>query len=253
MKRYIRVAGLVISIFVCLNVSAYGQENKDNDLLNGFFVRGAYTSFSQAMIMTWNERDEFMLNQGKKMVAFGAGYAYKPNEFWAGFSASANFATTKLEPFVLNKYFDGVGSIGPLYMLRYNDISYSMLLFDCDALIFPLTKLPVALTVGFMLGSSFQSYSVSGDTEPYMMNANGSRSVNMFRYGYILGCKIVPFRFVSLDIEYRPMAAYTSTTHYSDYLYSKVIDGVKWDYFGSSSTSEGPSESMFLMGISVHF
>jgi hypothetical protein len=135
----------------------------------------------------------------------------------------------------------------------YNDVSYALLMFDFDFHVFPFEKIPIALTAGFMLGSSFQSYSVKGDNEPYVQNANGPRSPNMFRYGYILGCKIIPYRIVSFDIEYRPMAAYTSTTSYTDYLYSKTIDGVKWNYYGSRSTSEGPSERMFLLGISVHF
>lgn len=253
MKPSIRVASVLIAIVLCSHASTYAQENQDSDLLNGIFVRGAYTSFNQAMLLTWNERDEVMLDQGRKMITFGAGYAYKPDDFWCGASASVNFATTTLDPFALNKYVDRVGTIGTPYILVYNDISYSLLLFDFDAHIFPFEKIPVALTAGFVLGGSFQSYSIRGDNEPYMPSANGSKSLNMFRYGYILGCKIVPFGFVSFDFEYRPMAAYTSTTHYTDYLYSKVIDGVKWNYYGSSSKSEGPSESMFLMGISVHF
>jgi hypothetical protein len=205
------------------------------------------------MILTWNEQDEFILNQGKKMISFGAGYAYVPEGFWAGFSASANFATTTLEPFALSKYFDSYGTMGTEDILMYDDISYSLLLFDFDAHLFPFEQIPVALTVGFVLGGSFQSYSITGDTERYMSNANGPKSLNMFRYGYILGLKVIPFRFLSFDIEYRPMAGYTQTTHYTDYLYSETINGVKWNYYGSASTSEGPSESMFLLGISVHF
>lgn len=253
MKPNIRVASVLIAVVLFFHGTTYAQENEDTDLLNGVFVRGAYTSFNQAMLLTWNERDEVMLNQGRKMITVGAGYAYKPDGFWCGASASVNFATTTLESFALNKYFDGVGTMGAGTILVYNDITYSLLLFDFDAHIFPFEKIPAALTAGFVLGGSFQSYSVRGDNEPYMPTANGSKSVNMFRYGYILGCKIVPFRFVSLDFEYRPMAGYTQTTHYTDYLYSKTIDGVKWNYYGSRSTSEGPSESMFLMGISVHF
>ena len=253
MKPNIRIANVLIAVVLCSHGLTYSQENTNTDLLNGVFLRVAYTSFNQAMMMTWNERDEFLLNQSKKMIAVGAGYAYKPDEFWAGFSASANFATTKLEPFALDKYFSTSGMMPPSYLLLYDEIRYTLLLFDFDAHIFPFEKIPVAFTAGFTLGGSFQSYSITGDNELYMPNANGSKSLNMFRYGYILGCKIVPFRFVSLDIEYRPMAGYTQTTHYTDYLYSKTIDGVKWNYYGSSSTSEGPSESMFLMGISLHF
>jgi hypothetical protein len=248
-----RVLSFLIALTLCAAGPVSAQEENDTNLLNGVFLRGAYTSFSQAMLLSWDEHDEIMLNQSKKVLTFGAGYAYVPEDSWIGGSASVNFATTSLEPFAINKNFGGIDGISPQTILQYSDISYSLLLFDFDAHILPIGKLPVALTLGFVLGGSFQSYEVKGDTEPILMNANGSKSLNMFRYGYILGCKIVPFRFVSLDFEYRPMAGYTSTTHYTDYLYSKVIDGVKWNYFGSSSTTEGPSENMFLMGLSVHF
>ena len=251
MKPNLRFAGFLAAVVLCTGVSSRAQEKEEPDLLNGFFLRGAYTSFNEAMLLSWNERDEVMINQSKSMTAFGGGYAYKPNDFWAGCSASVNFASTKLDPFALSKYFDSPGMTNSP-TLQYADISYSMLLFDFDAHIFPFEKIPFAFTAGFTLGGSFQSYTVAGDTEPVQV-ANGSKSLNMFRYGYILGVKVVPFHFVSLDVEYRPMAAYTETTHYTDYLYSKTINGQKWDYFGSTSTSGGPSEAMWLLGVSVHF
>src|SRR3990172_8716105 len=124
MKPATRVASVLIAVALFSHGSTYAQENEDTDLLNGIFVRGAYTSFNQAMLLTWNERDEFMINQGKKMITFGAGYAYKPDGFWAGFSGSVNFATTTLDPFALDKYFDRVGSMSTVYPLVYNDITY---------------------------------------------------------------------------------------------------------------------------------
>ncbi|HOI29195.1 MAG TPA: hypothetical protein PLZ15_05475 [Melioribacteraceae bacterium] len=235
-------------LFLCLfNSFNLAQEKESEYFLKGFFVRGAYTSFNQAMILNWDER-EMMLNQSKNMIAYGFGYALLPKDFWAGLSASANYSTTKLNPFKARKILDSNMPVDFSDLLSYNDIGYSMLMFDFNVHILPFNNFPLALTLGFVLGASFQSYTISGDSSPFN-NANGSNSVNMFRYGFILGCKFVPFKFLSVDFEFRPMSAYTETIHYYDYLYSDDT----YDYFGSSSTSSGPSERFILIGASIHF
>jgi hypothetical protein len=251
MKPTLRITSLLISLlFSCATTRA--QEKTDTYLLNGFFLRGAYTSFNKAMLLNWDER-EVMIDQGKKMISFGAGYAYKPDDWWGGLSVSTNFAATKLDHFRLNKNVSYGESITSDVYLKYNDLNYSLLMFDFDGYIFPFDRIPAALTVGFMLGGSFQSYTITGDTDPFVPNANGPKSLNMFRYGFVLGCKIIPFKFISLDFEYRPMEAYSETISFSGFLYTKEIDGVLWDYYSTRTVTEGPSESMFLMGMSVHF
>jgi hypothetical protein len=235
---------LFISMYNSFNLA---QEVETEYFLKGFFLRGAHTSFNQAMLLNWDEQ-EVMLNQSKSMIAYGFGYALMPKDFWAGLSSSVNYSTTKLNPFKARKILDSNMPSDFSDLLSYKDIGYSMLMFDFNVHILPFNNFPLALTLGFIMGASFQSYTISGDSSPFN-SANGSNSVNMFRYGFILGCKIIPFKFLSVDFEFRPMSAYTQTTHYYDYLYSDDT----YDYFGSTSSSSGPSERFILIGASIHF
>ena len=248
--KWLKHACLFIPVLALLASGASHLRAQDADSkfrLRGFYLRGGYTSFSRALILNWNER-ELMLNQGKGMPSFGVGYALFPRNFWAGVNVSAQYARTTLDPFRMKKINDPNMPDFPTSTLQYSGINYSLLLFDFDTYLVPSKQVPFAFTLGFVLGGSFQGYSVSGDTEE-MLNANGSKSMSMFRYGYKLGCKIMPFRRLSIDLEYRPMSAYTATTTYSDFLYT---DGT-WDYFGSASTKSGPSERMFSAALSFHF
>ncbi|NJD22343.1 MAG: hypothetical protein FIA82_06685 [Melioribacter sp.] len=230
---------LIINLFLSGNILAQ-QEEETEYLLHGFYARGSYTGFNKALLMQYNEHEEILIDQSRKMASYGVGYALLPKDFWGGFNVGVSYCSTKLNNLRLPK--------DPTVNLTYKDISYSMLFCDFDLYIVPTESLPVALTLGFMLGGSFQSYTVTGDNS-LVLNANGSKSLNLFRYGYILGVKIMPFKFVSFDFEYRPMAAYTQITEYRDYLYSDD----KYDYFGSAKTHEGPSEDFFSLGVSIHF
>jgi hypothetical protein len=249
MKSILRQTSIIILLITnsLFNNFLSAQIATKEYYLKGFYVQGSYFSFNKAMLMNWNDR-EVMLGQSKNMIAYGGGYAVLPKNLWAGFSIGANFSATNLDPFKISKITDPNMPSGSSPILDYKDISYSMLLFDFDGLIVPVKKLPFAFTLGFIMGGSFQGYTISGDDE-IVLNANGTKSKSMFRYGFILGCKIIPVKFLSLDLEYRPMSAYSETTSYHDFLYS---DGT-WDYFGSSSTSSGPSERFFSVGISFHF
>lgn len=249
MKRYRLAISLVTLTVQALSPAAIrAQESPGGLQLGGWYVRAGYLSFNQALILGWDERNALMVDQSKGMPSLGLGYAVRPKHMKVGLNVGAQLARATLEPFATTKYSDAgmQGATAPT--LRYGDVSYSMLLFDVDAYVLPTPTAPIALSLGVVLGGAFHGYTVSGDNET-MQNANGDKSMNIFRYGYKVGVKFMPTRRLSLDVEYRPMAAYTSTTHYTDYLYTK--DG--WDYFGSSHTTQGPSERITAVALSFHF
>lgn len=248
-KRVRLVIPRAVLTWLALTASASpAQESRTGLQLGGWYVRAGYLSFDQALILGWNERDALMVDQSKGMPALGVGYAVRPPSLRVGLNVGAQLARTSLESFGATKYSDP-GMQGPnAPALRYGDVTYSMLLFDVDAYVLPSPTAPVALSLGIVLGSSFQGYTVSGDNDT-MQNANGDKAMAIFRYGYKIGVKFMPTRRFSLDLEFRPMGAYTSTTHYSDYLYTK--DG--WDYFGSANRTEGPSERFTAVAMSFHF
>jgi hypothetical protein len=248
MTRFLRAYLVALALSAIIPEPVLRAQSPGSDFrLRGFYLRGGYTTFNQASIVNWDDR-ELIVDQGKGMPAFGGGYARLRRESRVGFNVGAQFARTTLDPLRIDK-FDQSGAPGsPGTTLSYSAIKYSMLLFDFDLYLVPQTQVPFTFTLGFVLGTGFQSYSVSGDDAEFQ-NANGSRSTTMFRYGYKLGAKYMPMRRLSIDLEFRPMGAYTSTTTYSDYLYS--ADG--WDYYGSSSTKGGPSERFFSAGLSFHF
>lgn len=249
MKRFrLAIPFAVLALQALTPSAARAQEAKTGIQLGGWYARAGYLSFNQALILGWNERDDLMVDQSKGMPSLGIGYAVRPPSMRAGLNVGAQLARTSLEPFATTKYSDPGMQGASAPTLRYGDISYSMLLFDFDAYVLPSPTAPVALSIGVVLGGAFHSYTVSGDNDP-VQNANGDKSMNIFRYGYKVGVKFMPTRRLSLDVEYRPMAAYTSTTRYTDYLYTK--DG--WDYFGSAHTTQGPSERLTAVALSFHF
>ncbi len=246
--KSIKISCLIGAIILLVPHLLSAQNKSGGDLLNGFFVRAGYTTFDQVLLLNWDEK-EFLMDKGKSLITIGAGYSYVPSGFWAGITVSANYTSTTLDDFKMGKYIDrdifGGTVTNPLL---FKNISYSLLMFDIDIHLIPIEDFPAVLTAGIMLGGSFQKFTVSGDEES-IMNANGEKSMSMFRYGYIVGVKVVPFKFLSIDLQYRPMSAYSEKTHYSDFLYSR--DG--WNYYGTATTSQGPSESMLFFGISYHF
>jgi opacity protein-like surface antigen len=248
MKFFKPSVSLVLALLALASSAISAQEPKTGMALGGWYVRAGYLSFNEALILNWNERDDLMVNQAKGMPALGVGFAVLPRDLRVGLNVGAQYGRTTLDPFGMTKYTDpGMqGANSPT--LLYSSASYSMLLFDLDAYLVPSRNVPVALSLGIVLGGSFQTYTVSGDNEQ-VQNANGNKSMNMFRYGYKIGVKVMPTKHLSLDLEYRPMAAYTSTTHYTNFLYSKG----GWDYFGSAHTTEGPSERMTALALSFHF
>ena len=237
---------LALAVLTATATQLRAQDAESRYRLRGFYLRAGYATFSRALVLNWNER-EMMLNQSRGMPTFGVGYALLPRNFWGGVSANVQFGRAKLDPFRMNKVTDpNMPPSGST--LQYTGMDYSLLLFDFDTYLVPSKALPIAFTLGAVMAGSFQGYSISGDAET-MLNANGSKSMTMFRYGYKLGLKLMPLRHVSIDVEYRPMSAYSSTTTYSDFLYS---DGI-WNYYGAASTKSGPSERMFAAALSYHF
>jgi hypothetical protein len=222
--------------------SADVKKDAAEDLLNGFYIKGGRISFTKALVMNYNGNEEIWLDQSKSMWSFGLGYDYLEGDSWGGFGASVHYSSTTLNSFSYQ--------VLSAYSLSCKDVSYSLLLFDGELYLVPSTKFPFAFTLGFTLGSSIHGYDVTGNTA---IPVHGRQSFSIFRAGYILGCKIMPLRILSLELEYRPMAAYSYSTSYEigDFAYSK--DGVNYYWATPIDTSEGMSETMFLMGLSIHF
>lgn len=217
------------------------QNESDKYLLHGIYLRGGRVSFNKALVM-FDERTEIWVDQAKTTFSYGLGYDYLERDFWAGFGVGAHYCTTSLNSFSYQQ-----GS----YSYNFKDVDYSLLLFDGDIYLVPFTKFPLAFTFGFTLDGSFHGYTLSAnDPAP---GTNGKKGFSIFRYGYIMGCKLVPFDFLSLELEYRPMGAYSSTTSYElgSFAYNK--DGTNYYWATKTGSSEGNSETMFLMSLSVHF
>ena len=246
MKRFQYLPFVLVMFLYISGAGPLGAQGSESDYrLRGMYVRAGYLSFNVALILNWDER-ELMLHQDGRMPSIGVGYAWLPRG--GGLSVNAQYAHTTLEPFRTSKGAGsgGQGPTGPT--LSYSEMGYSMLLFDFDVYVVPARQLPVAIALGGVMGGSFQSYSIVGDNE-VVQNANGSKSTHMFRYGYKLGVKVMPIKLLSIDLEYRPMSAYTTTISYHDYLYTK--DG--WDYYGYTTSKSGPSERLLAAALSVHF
>ena len=238
----------IITLILFLIISSYNLYSQDTSseyLLNGFFIRGGQTSFTKALIMHSDESSEIWINQNKSAITYGVGYDYIEKDSWFGLGGSVSFCNTKLNSFSYENF-------GSTDILMYKNINYSFLFFDCNFYLLPIENIPVAFTLGFTLDGSFQSYTVSGDNS-FVLNVNGNKSMNIFRYGYILGCKIIPFKFLSVEFEFRPMAAYSVTRSYTLGDYAYTSEGVDWYYIKDLDEKEGNSESMFFVGISVHF
>ncbi|MCX6175480.1 MAG: hypothetical protein NTZ27_12075 [Ignavibacteriales bacterium] len=236
---------LIVTVLLLLTSPIYSQNTINEDLLDGFFIRGGQILLNKELLMHSDESTEIWINQKNSPITFGVGYDYIPHNEWYGFGGSVSFCNTKLNSF---SYTDAITTD----VLAYKDISYSFLFFDCNFYLLPIENIPFAFTLGFTLDGSFHSYNVSGDKSTFS-NVNGKQSFNIFRYGYILGCKVIPFKFLSIELEYRPMASYSVTQSYTlgDYAYTE--DGVDWYYIKDKSEKEGDSESMFYFGISIHF
>lgn len=236
----------LISLFLLILVTTQpieAQSSADEYLLRGFSLTGGRMSFNKALVMDWNESTEIWLDQSKSYFSFGVGYDYLERNSWIGAGANVRYGSTTLDPFALRP--------NPSIGFSYKDISYSFLLFDGAFYIVPVTELPFAFTLGFSLGTSFHGYTISSD-DPYVP-VGGEENFTIFRYGYILGCKIMPLRLVSFELEYRPMAAYSQTTTYElgDFAYTK--DNLNYYWAKEIGSSSGMSESMFLMSLSIHF
>lgn len=235
----------IVTLLLFNSSQIYSQATLSEDLLDGFFVRGGQISLTKELIIHTDESTEIWINQKNSPISFGIGYDYIPADAWYGFGGSVSFCNAKLNSF---SYTDAVTTD----VLAYKDINYSFLFFDFDFYLLPIEEIPFAFTLGFTLDGSFQTYNVFGDNGP-LLNANGKQSFNIFRYGYILGCKVIPFKFLSIELEYRPMASYSVTQSYTLGDYAYTSDGVDWYYIKDLSEKEGDSESMFYFGISIHF
>jgi hypothetical protein len=239
-------------VFAFSLIPVYAQKSGSEHFVKGLYLKGGINTYKKAMILNWDDR-ELVFDQNGIMKAFAFGYSVIGKEkFFAGWGTSVNFATTGLNDFQAQK-FDDLGSpssVAP--MLAYDGVKSSFLMFDFNGYMVPIKRIPFALNLGFTMGSSFQKYGVTGDSGE-VLNANGDQSKSMFRYGYIVGFQIIPFRYISLDFEWRPMAAYSSSTHYTKlkYLYSK--GGYNYYEVLASETEEGPSETFLSFGLSVHF
>jgi len=211
-------------------------------LLNGIYIKAGRISFNKALVMNYNGNEEIWLDQPKSVWSFGLGYDYLERGAWGGFGASVHFSTTTLNSFSYQ--------VISAYPISCKDVSYSLLLFDGELYLVPASKFPFAFTLGFTLGSSFHGYNVTGNTA---VPVYGRQNFSIFRAGYIFGCKIVPLKILSLEFEYRPMAAYSYTTSYQlgDFAYSS--GGVNYYWAKAIDSSEGMSERMFLMSLSIHF
>ncbi|MDP2886046.1 MAG: hypothetical protein Q8P51_13610 [Ignavibacteria bacterium] len=228
-------------LLVSAPLSMEAQSNEEEFLLNGFYLRGGKLSFNKALVM-YDETTEIWLGQAKGMLFFGLGYDYLEKGSWIGCGVGAHYSTTTLNPFAYEQ---------TPYRYAATDVGYSWLLFDGDVYLVPFERLPFAFTVGFTLASSIHGYTLSGsDPTP---GTNGKKSFNIFRYGYILGCKIVPLKLLTLEFEYRPMSAYSVTQTYElgDFAFNR--DGADWYHIKSTTETEGMSENMFLVSLSIHF
>ncbi|MFH1852644.1 MAG: hypothetical protein ABIA75_09890 [Candidatus Neomarinimicrobiota bacterium] len=227
-----------MSSILCSGSVFARQVDMDELFIGGFYARAGWVQFDKALILDQFGNSELVLAQSKNGISIGAGIAAVPKEVMVGINLGANFWTTKLEDLRTGT---------SLYDPIFKDIRYSMLLFDFSIYLAPISLLPVALTFGLTLGGSFHSYRISADIPQYLL-FSGDISNSMFRYGTILGCKITPSRFFSLDIEYRPMSAY-SESQSAEYLYTKG------DYNYYRFTGEkiaGPSEHIFMIGLSIY-
>ena len=218
------------------------QKDAEEYLLNGIYIRAGKISFNKALVMNYDGHSEIWLDQARSVWAFGLGYDYLERGAWGGFGASIHYSTTTLNAFSYQ--------VLSAYSISCKDVGYSLLFFDAELYLVPVAKFPFAFTLGFTLGSSFHGYNVTGNSA---IPVYGKQNFSIFRYGYILGCKIVPLRILSLELEYRPMAAYSTTTSYElgDFAYSK--DGTNYYWAKKIGSSEGMSERMFLMSLSIHF
>ncbi len=237
-SRWIRYLGVVVLGTNVLPVSLSAQDSKDDLFTGGVYVRVGYTKFDMALLLDEFGNNEIPISQAKKMVSFGIGVAAVPLVQGIGLNLGANFWTTSLENFRIGT---------SLYDPIYKDISYSMLLFDLDLYLTPISGIPVAFTFGLGLGCSFQGYTFTSDIPNTLLNA-GDKSHTMFRYGTTLGCKITPWKYFSIDFEYRPMSSY-STTQGLEFLYS---DGTYNYYKRTGEKKEGPSEKVFSLALSLY-
>ncbi len=233
-------------LLIISSCTMYAQEIPSEYLLNGIFLRGGQISFSKALILDSDESTELWLDQKKSMISYGIGYDYLPKDSWVGVGGSIDYSTTNLNQFSIEKFASSD-------ILLYSNISYSFLFFDANIYLVPIENIPFAFSIGFTLDGSFHSYKISGD-KSQALNVNGNQSMNIFRYGYILGCKIIPLKFISVEFEFRPMAGYSVTHSYTlgDYAYSS--GGLDYYYIKDDlGSKEGESENMYFIGISIHF
>jgi hypothetical protein len=238
------IAALIIS-GILFSDSLFAQADKSDLFVGGVYIRVASVQFDKALLLDQWGRDEITLLQRKKTISFGAGVAVIPKDRGFGLNLGANFWTITLENFRMTD--SPYGTESP-YDPIYKDIRYSMLLFDTDLYLTPISKIPIALTLGFALGCSFQSYTFTSDVPEHLWGGAGDRSHIMFRYGTIVGCKLTPWKYFSLDFEYRPMSAY-STTQSLEFVRSDE----KYNYYKfTEEKKEGVSEKILVFGLSIY-
>lgn len=161
-----------------------------------------------------------------------------------GIEGGISWLQTDLTSFEASDFAVGAPGEAPT---RYANPSWRLISVDLMLHWLPLRWLPVDLYGVLGMADWAYSYQVSGATFPEW---NGAKGDNEFTYGYGLGLRLMPIRYVSLLAEIRWMQG-DSSTALTDCTPIPDEPGWSWCHAGPSETKS--STRLVSIGAAVNF
>jgi Outer membrane protein beta-barrel domain len=202
----------------------------------GFYIGAFYTGISTPTFRMASGGEELAVPQSSSTPGFMAGYQYDLGKF--GFGARILYWHTSF------KNFGAPEMPGSPTYVSYADPAFTHISFDLIIEWVCVQTLRVGL-YGFLgMGSSTESYTISGSVFPEW---NGQKSLSEFDYSYGLGAKFSPIKLISIIAEIRWMPGDRTTD--LEYLYTKG----GYDYFKVGDSYTTNFTTFASAGLSFHF
>jgi hypothetical protein len=241
MRKNIKGALVMVCLFVLAlaasNIPSFAQLVQEFPRAQkGFYIGAFYTGIDTPTFRMASGHEEIAIPQSSSMPGFMAGYQYDLGKL--GLGARLLYWHTSFVKFAAPEM------PGSIYYVNYADPAFTHISFDLIVEWICVQKLRVGL-YGFLgMGSSTESYTLSGAVFPEW---NGQKSISEFDYSYGLGAKFSPIKLLSLIAEIRWMPG--DRTSDLEFLYSKG----GYDYFRVLDTYTTNFTTFASAGLSIHF
>lgn len=236
-KHGLTILSLPILFFMSTRISGLAQTGQEGSRAQrGFYIGVFYTGLNTPTFRLPSGGEEIAGLQSASLPGFMAGYQYESGPI--GLGARVVYWHTSLQNFVVPQM------PGSLTMVSYADPAFTHITLDLLIEWICAQRLGVGIYGLLGLGSSTESYTISGSDFP---DWNGQKRLSEFDYSYGFGAKFAPLKWISLIAEIRWMPGDKT----SEFEFSYSEGG--WDYYHVTDTYTTNYTTLASAGLSLHF